>query len=314
MPQVFNKLTLAPKVRRALSEHAPVVALESSLISHGLQYPVNLETARLLEKAVRDNDAVPATIAVLDGHVKVGLTEDELKHLATAKKPHKLSRRDLAIAVARKWDGGTTVAATMYIAALAGIRVFATGGIGGVHRGQPFDISADLPELERTSVVVVCAGAKAILDLPLTLEWLETHGVPVLGYGTDELPAFFSRSSGLSVDCRVDSAQEVAQIAQTKWELGLQGGVLVAVPVPAAKELPRQVMDQAISEALREAERRGIHGKELTPFLLERVGTVTEGKSIEANVALLRNNAAVGAQIAGELAALQVPRARGVSA
>ena len=226
-------------MQKALNADLPLVALESALISHGLSYPQNLETARSLEQAVRENGAVPATIAIIEGKIRVGLTEGELKRLATQKGVRKVSRRDLAIAVARGEDGATTVAATMYVAALAGIEVVATGGIGGGHREQPSDISADLPELAQTRVAVVCSGAKSILDLPLTLEWLETHGVPILGYQTDEFPAFYSRQSGLPVDARVDTPEEAARIIRAKWELGLEGGVLVTVPVPEEAELPR---------------------------------------------------------------------------
>lgn len=310
--EFIYSLSFSPEVQHAIQNHEPIVALESNLISHGLPYPQNVEAAQLVEATIRENGAVPATIAILGGQLKVGLTADELQYLATARGVHKCSRRDLPIAVAKQWDGGTTVATTMCIAAMAGIRVFATGGIGGVHRGQPFDISADLPELERTSVVVVCAGAKAILDLPLTLEWLETHGVPVLGYGTDEFPAFYTRSSGLPVDCRVDSAEQAAQIVHTKWKLGLDGGVLVTVPVPVEQELPRQAVEAAIAQALSEAERQGIHGRNMTPFLLERVGKLTGGESIATNIALLRNNAATGAQIARKLLELETPPLRGI--
>lgn len=307
-------LVLSPEVRQALRKHEALVALESNLISHGLPYPDNIKTAQLLEAAVRENGAVPATIAILDGTLHVGLTEAELHRLATEKNVHKCSRRDLPLAVALEWTGGTTVAATIYVAAMAGIRVFATGGIGGVHRGQPFDISADLPELQQTSVAVVCAGAKAILDLPLTLEWLETHGVPVLGYGTDEFPAFYSRRSGLPVDCRVETPLQAAHVIKAKWDLGLEGAALIAVPVPAEQELPREVVEQAIAQGLDEAVRRGIHGRQITPFLLERVGQLTGGQSIATNIALLGNNAAVAAQIARELLRLETPVVRGTPA
>ena len=277
------------------------MALESALITHGLPYPHNLETAQALERAVRENGAVPATIAIIAGEIRLGLTEAELERLASQKGVRKVSRRDLPMAVARGEDGATTVAATMYVAALAGIEVLATGGIGGVHRGQPFDVSADLPELAQTRVAVVCSGAKSILDLPLTLEWLETHGVPVLGYDTDEFPAFYSRHSGLPVDARVDTPEEAARIIRTKWELGLEGGVLVTVPVSEEAELPRELAERAIEQALTEAEKRGVKGKALTPFLLSEMARLTEGRSMVANVALLRNNAAVAARIAGTL-------------
>jgi len=222
---------IRPEVQKALDANSPIVALESALISHGLSYPQNLETAQALEQAVRENGALPATIAIIEGKIRVGLTDGELERLAIQEGVRKVSRRDLPIAVARGEEGATTVAATMYVAALAGIEMLATGGIGGVHRGQPFDISADLPELAQTRVAVVCSGAKSILDLPLTLEWLETHGVPILGYRTDEFPAFYSRQSGLPVDARVDTPEEAASIIRTKWGLGLEGGVLVTVQI-----------------------------------------------------------------------------------
>jgi pseudouridine-5'-phosphate glycosidase len=327
-------LALAPEVAEALKDGRPVVALESTLIAHGLPYPQNLQTARMLEGTVREHGAIPATIAVLGGVPRVGLGEDDLLRLAqppsspsagvapppslprggrgTVLPPvggarggpavRKLSRRDLAIAVAQRADGATTVAATMFLAAAAGIPVFATGGIGGVHRGQPFDVSADLPELAETPVIVVSAGAKAILDLPLTLEWLETHGVPVLGYGTDEFPAFYARSSGLPVDARVDSPAEVSSIVHAKRRMGLRGGVLVAVPPPEESAMPLPVIEAAIGTALAAAEARQLRGKEITPFLLARIAELTAGESLAANIALLRNNAAVAAQIALNLA------------
>jgi pseudouridine-5'-phosphate glycosidase len=297
--QAFGEIP--PEVQNALDTNSPLVALESALISHGLPYPQNLETAQVLEQAVRENGVVPATIAIIGGGIRVGLTERELERLATQKGVRKVSRRDLPIAVARGEDGATTVAATMYVAALAGIEVLATGGIGGMHRGQSFDISADLPELAQTRVAVVCSGAKSILDLPLTLEWLETHGVPILGYRTDEFPAFYSRRSGLPVDARVDTPEEAASIIRTKWELGLDGGVLVTVPVPEEAELPREVAEEAIERALAAAQERGVKGKALTPFLLGQIARITEGRSLAANIALLENNAAVAAQIAGML-------------
>ena len=299
--KMYSILEIQPQVQKALNANSPVVALESALISHGLSYPQNLETARALEQAVRENGAVPATIAIIEGKIRAGLTERELERLATEKGVRKVSRRDLPIAVARGEDGATTVAATMYVAGLAGIEVVATGGIGGVHRGQSADISADLPELAQTRVAVVCSGAKAILDLPLTLEWLETHGVPILGYETDEFPAFYSRQSGLPVDVRVDTPEEAARIIRTKWELGLEGGVLVTVPVPEEAELPREVAEHAIERALAAAEEQGITGKALTPFLLNQIVNITEGRSMAANVALLKNNAAVAARIASAL-------------
>jgi len=298
---ILQRLKIRPEIQKALDANLPLVALESALISHGLPYPQNLETAQALEQAVRENGAVPATIAIVEGEIHVGLTEAELERLATKEGVRKVSRRDLPIAVARGEDGATTVAATMCIAALAGIEVMATGGIGGVHRGHPFDVSADLPELAQTRVAVVCSGAKSILDLPLTLEWLETHGVPILGYETDEFPAFYSRRSGLPVDARVDTPEEAAAIIRAKWELGLEGSVLVVVPVPEEAELPRQLAEEAIQRALAVAEGRGITGKALTPFLLGQIAHITEGRSMAANIALLKNNAAVAARIAGAL-------------
>ena len=311
------------EVQNALDANSPLVALESALISHGLPHPQNLETAQALEQTVREHGAVPATIAIIEGKIRVGMTKRELERLATGKDIRKVSRRDLPIAVAQKMDGATTVAATMYVAALAGIEVLATGGIGGVHRPVvssqmsvvrqtdaglttdywvlATDISADLPELARTRVAVVCSGAKSILDLPLTLEWLETYGVPVLGYETDEFPAFYSRESGLQVDARVDTPQEAARIIRTKWGLGLGGGVLVTVPVPEEAELPRELSERAIERALAAAEEQGVKGKVLTPFLLGQIARITEGRSLAANIALLKNNAAVAARIAGAL-------------
>jgi pseudouridine-5'-phosphate glycosidase len=294
-------LTLAPEVAQALTDRRPVVALESTLIAHGLPYPRNLETALALEETVRAHGAVPATIAVLHGVPRVGLAEGDLTRLARGGAVRKLSRRDLAIAVAQGADGATTVAATTFIAAAAGIAVFATGGIGGVHRGQPFDVSADLPELAETPVVVVCAGAKAILDLPLTLEWLETHGVPVLGYGTDEFPAFYALSSGLPIDGRVDSPAEVVAVVRAQRRMGLRSGVLVAVPAPEGSAMARPVVEAAIEAALADASARELHGKEITPFLLARIAELTEGESLQTNIALLRNNAAVAAEIAAAL-------------
>lgn len=291
-------LHLHPDVQAALREGRAVVALESTLITHGLPYPVNLDTARALEATVRGAGAVPATIAVLQGRVHVGLTEAELESLSRAQGVRKCSRRDLPLALAGRLDGATTVAGTMYLAHAAGLRVFATGGIGGVHRGHPFDVSADLEELGRTPVTVVCAGAKAILDLPLTLEVLETKGVPVVGFGTSEFPAFYTRSSGLSVDVRCDSASEVAGLMHARDQLGLSAGILVTVPVPAEHELPRTAAEQAIADALAEADARGIRGKDVTPFLLARVSELTGSRSRDANIALLMNNARVAAEIA----------------
>lgn len=278
--------------------HKDYVALESTVIAHGLPWPQNLEMARRLERAVREVGAEPKTIGIIAGQVRIGLTDAELEHLARARGVRKVSRRDLPLVVARKQDGATTVAATMYLAARAGIQVFATGGIGGVHRGHPFDVSADLEELAQTPVCVVCAGAKAILDLPLTLEVLETRGVPVIGFQTDEFPAFYSRSSGLPVDQRADTPEEVAAIFRAQRRLGLPGGMLVVVPVPAEAEVPRERVEPAIEQALGEAEAHGVRGKALTPFLLARVAELTSGEALQANLALLENNARVAAQIA----------------
>ena len=291
-------------VAAALAEGRPVVALESTVISHGLPFPENLEIARAMEQAIRDGGAVPATIAVLQGQVHVGLSADQLHYLATrpAGAVQKCSRRDLALVLASGGDGATTVAATMIVARRAGIELFATGGIGGVHRGHPFDVSADLTELGRTPVTVVCSGAKSILDLPATLEVLETHGVPVLGYQTDELPAFFSRHSGLPVTARVDTPEAVAAIIHSRRELALQSGLLVAVPVPAADAFDDSAAETAIAQATREADRQAISGAETTPWLLRRVAELTEGRSMRANGALLRNNGRVAAQIAVALA------------
>ncbi len=294
-------IQILPEVQSALDAGRPVVALESTVIAHGLPRPVNLEVARKLEATVRKAGATPATIAIIGGGIRVGLDAASLEYLAQAPTVRKVSRRDVPIVVAGKGDGATTVAATMWIAAQAGIRVFATGGVGGVHRGQPFDVSADLPELARAPVAVVCAGAKAILDLPLTLEWLETHGVPVIGYQCDEFPAFYSRRSGLPVDVRANTLEEVAAIIKAKWRLEIEGGVLVVVPVPAELELDAAAAEVAIHAALRAAEQAGIRGKALTPFLLGRVGQLTGGESQRANIALLENNARVAAELARAL-------------
>lgn len=276
----------------------PRVALESTVISHGLPYPDNLRLARRLEQTVRTHGAEPATVAVLGGQLRAGLTDLELQHLATAPNVRKVSRRDLPIVVARGLDGATTVASTMFLAYHFGIPVFSTGGIGGVHRGWPFDVSADLPELAQTPVIVVCSGAKAILDLPLTLEWLETHGVPVVGYQTDEFPAFYSRGSGLPVDVCVEAPAEVAALYTAQRRLGLPAGLLVCVPVPAEAELPRDVVEPAIQQALAEADHAAVRGKALTPFLLARISELTGKASLRTNLALLENNARVAAQIA----------------
>jgi pseudouridine-5'-phosphate glycosidase len=284
------------------SQH-PLVALESTVISHGLPYPQNLALAQEMETIVRTHGAEPRTVAVIGGELRAGLSEAELLHLATAKDVRKVSRRDLPIVVAHRLDGATTVATTMWVAQRFGIQVFATGGIGGVHRGKGDDISADLQELAQTPVVVVCAGAKAILDLPSTLEYLETQGVTVVGYGTDEFPAFYSRTSGLAVDVRCDTAAEVAAIWRAKQSLGLPGGLLVTVPVPADMEIPAAEIEPAIAQAVAEAEVRNLRSAEVTPFLLTRIAQLTGERSLRTNLALLHNNAAVAAGIAVALAA-----------
>ena len=281
----------------------PRVALESTVISHGLPYPQNLALAQEMEAIVRSHGAEPHTVAVLGGELRAGLSEAELLHLATATGVRKVSRRDLPIVVARQLDGATTVATTMWVAQRFGIEVFATGGIGGVHRGKGDDISADLQELAQTPVIVVCAGAKAILDLPSTLEYLETQGVTVVGYGTDEFPAFYSRTSGLAVDVRCDTAAEVAAIWRAKQSLGLPGGLLVTVPVPADMEIPAAEIEPAIAQAVAEAEAHGLRSAEVTPFLLTRIAQLTGERSLRTNLALLHNNAAVAASIAVALAA-----------
>lgn len=291
-------LRVSDEIRRALEEGQAVVALESTVIAHGLPFPTNLETARSMEANVRRHGAIPATIALLDGRVCVGLTDDELKHLATAKNIRKVSRRDLPIVAANGEDGATTVAATATIAAWAGIPIFATGGIGGVHRTPSFDISNDLPTLASVPVAVVCSGAKSILDLRATLEWLETAGIPVVGYGTDEFPAFYTRQSGLPVDTTVETPRQAAAIIHAARQLDLPGGILIAVPVPAEAELPPPRLEAAISAALAEAKARGIEGSASTPFLLRWIARQTDGASLKANIALLENNAAVAAQIA----------------
>lgn len=302
-----TNLDINKEVKDALDAGRPVVALESTIISHGMPYPKNVETAFNVEKIIRDNGAVPATIAIIQGQLKVGLTKAEIEYLGQSKAVIKTSRRDIPFIVAKKIDGATTVATTMIIANLAGIKVFATGGIGGVHRGaeKSFDISADLQELAQTNVAVVCAGAKAILDLGLTLEYLETHGVPVVGFGTNELPAFYTRKSGFKVDYGVDNTEELAVAVKAKWDLGLKGGIVIANPIPEQYEMDYDVITRAINEAIREAEIKGIKGKESTPYLLAKVNEITGGKSLEANIQLVYNNARVGAQLAFGLAKLR---------
>ena len=290
-----------PEVEQAISENRPVVALESTIISHGMPYPKNVETALLVEKTVRDNGAVPAACAIIDGELKAGLSRNELEYLGKeGRNIPKASRRDMAYLVSKKMSGATTVAATMIIANLAGIRIFATGGIGGVHRGaaHTMDISADLQELAKTNVAVVCAGAKAILDLKLTKEYLETHGVPLLGFRTEELPAFYTRKSGLSVDYRMDSPKEIADLLTAKESLALNGGVVIANPIPEAAQPEYDFINEAIEAALTEADSLNLEGKEITPFLLSKIEKLTSGKSLEANIRLVLNNAKLAAQIA----------------
>ena len=304
----LNKyLDIAPEVQKALDEGRPVVALESTIISHGMPYPQNVETALKVEQIIRDNGAVPATIAILGGRLKAGLTAEEIEYLGKkGQDVTKASRRDLAVLVSRKADGATTVTTTMMIAHMAGIQVFATGGIGGVHRGAEttMDISADLEELASTPVMVVCAGAKSILDLGLTLEYLETHGVPVLGYGTKELPAFYTRKSGFEVDYRVDTPAELAAAFRASLDLGLRGGMLVTNPIPEEFAMDHEVINRAIDEAVAQANAQGIHGKATTPFLLAKVKELTGGDSLDSNIQLVFNNARLAAQTAAELCRL----------
>lgn len=296
-------IQLSPEVAAACEQGRPIVALESTIIAHGMPWPQNLETAREVEDVIRVQGAVPATIAVIGGRIRVGLTDEELQQLAQAPDAMKLSRRDLPYAIATGRLGATTVAATMICAHLAGIEVFVTGGIGGVHRGghESFDISADLQELARTPVAVVCAGAKSILDLGLTLEYLETHGVPVLSVGQENFAAFFTPDSGLKADFRMDDADTQARFIRAKWALGLGGGVVVSNPVPAAQAMPREEIDAITAQALAEAEAQGITGKAITPFLLGRIKALTGGRSLATNIALVKHNAVVGARLAQAL-------------
>ncbi len=298
----MNKyLSISPEVQAALNAGKPVVALESTIISHGMPYPQNVETALRVEQTIRDNGAVPATIAIIGGQLKAGCTPEEIEYLGKkGQAVIKASRRDLPVLVARKEDGATTVTTTMIIAAMAGIKIFATGGIGGVHRGaqQTFDISADLEELAQTPVMVICAGAKSILDLGLTLEYLETKGVPVIGYQTEELPAFYTRHSGFKVDYRIDTPQELAAAFKAKIDCDLKGGMLVTNPIPEQYSMPKDVIDAAIEKALQEMDAAGIHGKQCTPFLLAKVKDLTGGDSLAANIQLVLNNARLAAQTA----------------
>ncbi|MGO1527368.1 MAG: pseudouridine-5'-phosphate glycosidase [Senegalia sp. (in: firmicutes)] len=301
---MLNKyIEIKEEVRKALEENKPVVSLESTIISHGMPYPQNVETARKVEEIVRENGSIPATIAILDGKIKVGLTDEELEYLGKAKNVVKASRRDLPFILAKKLNGATTVASTMIISDLVGIRVFATGGVGGVHRGaqQTFDISADLMELAHTNVAVVCAGVKSILDIGLTLEYLETQGVPVIGFATDEFPAFYTRKSGFNVDYRVDNTKELAKAIKTKWDLNLDGGLVISNPIPKEYEMDSEKINTAIENAVKEAEEKGIKGKETTPFLLSKIKDITQGKSLESNIELVYNNALVASKLAYDL-------------
>lgn len=304
--ELVRYLDLTDEVREALENNRPVVALESTIIAHGMPYPRNVETALRVEEVIRENGAVPATIAILKGRLKVGLTREEVEYLGSNENVAKVSRRDIPFMVSRKTDGATTVASTMIIAALAGIRIFATGGIGGVHRGAEttMDISADLDEFAITNVAVVCAGAKSILDLGLTLEYLETKGVPVIGFGTDELPAFFTRKSGFHVDYRMDEPKEIAEALKVKWDLGLEGGAVIANPIPEEYAMDSELIARVIDKALIEAQSLGVKGKETTPFLLAKIQEITGGDSLDANIQLVYNNARLAAKISKELSML----------
>lgn len=301
------KMKINPEVAKALKENRPVVALESTIISHGMPYPKNVETALKVEETIRNHGAVPATIGIINGEPIVGMTPEEIEEFGKRKGVLKVSRRDLPVVYAKKLWGATTVATTMIIANQAGIEVFVTGGIGGVHRGatETMDISADLQELAKTNVTVVCAGAKAILDLPLTLEYLETMGVPVLGFKTEELPAFYNSHSGLKVDYEVESAKEMAEIIKAKRSNGLVGGILLTNPIPEQYEMKKEVIDKAIATALKRMEKEGVKGKECTPFLLKTIVELTGGDSLESNIKLVLNNAAVGSEVAKEYCKLK---------
>ncbi|WP_167792097.1 pseudouridine-5'-phosphate glycosidase [Soehngenia longivitae] len=298
-----NIVKLSKEVKEALRENKPVVALESTIISHGMPYPQNVETALNVERIIRENGAIPATIGIINGKLIAGLTEEEIDYMGKTKGILKVSRRDIPYVCAMKKDGATTVASTMIIAEMAGIKIFATGGIGGVHRGAEttMDISADLEELAQTNVAVVCAGAKSILDLGLTLEYLETKGVLVLGYQTNKLPAFYTRSSEFDVDYRIDSPKEIADIINIKWDLNLKGGILIANPIPKEYSMDEELINKSIEQAVNEANQKGIKGKALTPFLLSKIKDVTEGKSLESNIQLVYNNALLAAKIAVEM-------------
>ena len=293
-------MDISEEIQNSIKGNGPVVALESTIISHGMPFPQNLETALEVESIIRKEGAIPATIAVVEGRIKIGLSNLELEQFAQGTKTVKVSSRDLPLALSQKQDGGTTVAATMICARMAGISVFVTGGIGGVHRGseKTMDISGDLMELARTNVAVVCAGIKSILDIPRTLEYLETHGVPVIGYRTDEFPAFYTTTSGYSVQSRINTAEEIARCMKVKWELGLEGGMVIANPVLREDAMDEEVIEEAITKSLKEASEKGIDGKAVTPFLLERISQLTDGESLKTNIALVCNNALVGAKIA----------------
>lgn len=293
-------MDISEEIQNSIKENGPVVALESTIISHGMPFPQNLETALEVERIIRKEGAVPATIAVVEGRIKIGLSNLELEQFAQGTKTVKVSSRDLPLAISQKQDGGTTVAATMICARMAGISIFVTGGIGGVHRGseKTMDISGDLMELARTNVAVVCAGIKSILDIPRTLEYLETQGVPVIGYRTDEFPAFYTTTSGYSVQSRINTAEEIARCMKVKWELGLEGGMVIANPVLREDAMDEEVIEEAITKSLKEASEKGIDGKAVTPFLLERISQLTDGESLKTNIALVCNNALVGAKIA----------------
>ena len=292
---------LSTEIARALKLGSPIVALESTVITHGLPHPQNLNLARDMEKQVRDAGSIPATVALLDGKVRLGLSDEELVRLSESESKLKVSHRDFATAIVKKKDGGTTVAGTMLAAQMSGIKVFATGGIGGVHKESPFDISTDLKALAETPMIVVCAGAKAILDLPATLEYLETMGVPVVGYQTDEFPAFYSRESGLNVSARLDSPKEIAEFAKAHWSMGLRSAILVTNPVPEIDSIPKSEMEPFIAKASVEAMEKEIHGQALTPFLLSRISELTGGRSLKANLALLLNNARLAGEISKEM-------------
>jgi len=303
---ITKYLEVQPEISQALTENKPIVALESTIISHGMPYPENLKTAQLVEKTVRDQGAIPATIAIIEGKIKVGLSAEELSQLAQAKDVKKVSRRDFPYLISNKMNGATTVAATMIVANMAGISLFVTGGIGGVHRGadKTFDVSADLTELSQTNVAVVCAGVKSILDIGSTLEYLETLGVPVMGYQTLDFPAFYIRESGFQTEYQFKDAADAANTIKTKWDLGLKGGVVIANPIPEQYQMDPTVINQAIQEALKQADDLSVKGKDITPFLLSKIAELTGADSLASNVQLIINNAKIGGQIACQFAKL----------